>query len=115
MDYILQQGQQFRNSIARLKTLAPTYPQIYTEKSGGDLWATSMVPFTCNDIRFLRHHVNTLRPLPGVEFSDVIKILQEHAELTQKHAIPCHLDDVVCLLPAAASAPIGVSTPKKLT
>lgn len=97
LNKILQQANSFRNEVAYLKTIAPIYPNIYYLEDGRTLWATSMVEFEYEGIKYRRHHVNSIRLDlgDGVKVEDLARMLNNNAEMCIKFGKPMQLSNIV--------------------
>jgi hypothetical protein len=102
---ILDRNARFKKKVADLKEKAPDYPEILIEEEWTTIWgkpmkkfyATTMVSFVYNEIKFKRHHVEEIIETPNIVNGKVLVLekIKSTAEMCIKHAIPCEYDDVV--------------------
>lgn len=94
---ILHDADRFKFQVLALKAKAPMYPNIYFEENGGCQWATTMVEFKYNGVRYKRHHVESIVPTKTVTTNHLYNRLIDNAEMCIKMAVPCYLDEIIGL------------------
>lgn len=108
---ILQDAGTFRQQVSTLRQKALNYPDIYIEKSGGAIWASTMVRFTYNEIEFDRHHVESIVPSETYGEQDLIIRINDAAKQCQEQAVPYCFDEVV----GPIRSPLTSTTPSNST
>ena len=91
---ILHDVKTFRSQIESLRSKAPMYPKIYFEDKGGCQWATTMVEFVYNGIRYKRHHVESIVPNKNVGTNELYGKLIKAAENCILFAVPYEFDEI---------------------
>lgn len=92
---ILHNVKLFKGQISALKDKAPMYPKVYFEDKGNVQWATTMVEFEREGIKYKRHHVESISPTPQVGTNDLYNRLIKAAEMCIEYAIPCEYDELI--------------------
>ena len=94
-EYILAQAEAHKQKVAQLRSLAPDYPEIYTQQKGATIWATTMVRFEYNGVAFRRHHAHSLIDTMPDTKKRLLDIIRSDAEQTQRLAAPTPFDEVI--------------------
>lgn len=95
---ILNKVEVFNSHIAYLKIVSPVFPDIYYEEKGGCIWATTIVEYDYNGVRYRRHHVESIIPTKSVNKEWLTRKIINSAEMCLKMAVPCRYDDVVGII-----------------
>ena len=85
----------FKSQIADLKSKSPTYPNIYFEEKGGCLWVSTIVEFKHKDVRYKRHHVESIHPTKTCTINHLYNRLIDAAEMCIKFGLPCKFDEII--------------------
>lgn len=98
---ILESADRFERNIAKLKSVAPMYPNVAITTSGNELWANTIVRFEYNGVAYKRHHVESAinrEGWPKVTPNQLSEKIRNQCELTINLGIPTQWDDIIGLI-----------------
>jgi hypothetical protein len=91
------------NFVYYLKQMSPKYPEVQKfvryifiqGKPVDQIWLTTIVEFVYNDIRFSRHHVESVICTFGNAERACRNRLMDACERTISNGVPCSFDDII--------------------